>query len=699
MGFRRYMAFTLGALIQGLIDAFKQRVWADYGAVDAEAQLISNLTTLNNKELFGTATLVMSPSGFAEGKLHSIVPTSAAGDFSFVRATNGYYTSSTGNIYPAAWEFNQLAPSRGIVGGVSSAPWAAQGLGGGWATGFAAPDGTLTASKLNIGTQTSRNDYGGTYVNPLATAYTDVSFNSNEIRTLLFYVKQNADENYVGVQLQTVASGFNYATSSNVIKIDLSGGTVVNNPTTYTATTTVSATTGGWYRVCVSSTTPWSKFMIHSSRNLANQWVTTGNSPLFWGFQIVPGTVGVTYPYYATSVASRANHPRIDNSTGTPAVLLENGRTNFFLRSEDFTNASWVKTNATVTGNSIAAPSLDVLADTLTATAADATVKQNAQTTSSNNGNVFSVWLKRKTGTGNIALEMGSYSNVITGLSSSVWTRYSVKDTNITGTYVAVAGAYTVTTSIPHGYLVGEGIRFNVTTGTGTQSNYIIATVPTSTTFTFTIGAVTSSGNCNVATYNGRIKISTSGDEVYAWGAQYESAQNFTALPTLPTTYIPSTTATVTRGTDTMSVTNLQSNSILASDFSVFAEISRIGGSNSSTVNMFGLTSTTGNTDYLGILGVSTGVIQFVKRENNGTAALTPFVYQPAENAFFKMLIVMSAGTVKFYLDGNLVVTTTFANPTLLTQTFIGVNHRICYKNLYMWNRALNSTEIAAINS
>jgi len=50
--------------------------------------------------------------------------------------------------------------------------------------------------------------------------------------------------------------------------------------------------------------------------------------------------------------------------------LIEGASTNFLLRSEEFDNAAWVKTGATVTANTIISPDGNVTADTINATAA-----------------------------------------------------------------------------------------------------------------------------------------------------------------------------------------------------------------------------------------------------------------------------------------------------------------------------------------
>lgn len=78
---------------------------------------------------------------------------------------------------------------------------------------------------------------------------------------------------------------------------------------------------------------------------------------------------------------------------------------NLGLWSEDFTNAAWVKSNVTVAGDSTANPVGGATnADTLTAGADNATCLQTIAMPASKTM-YFGVWLKRKTGTGDIKLQ------------------------------------------------------------------------------------------------------------------------------------------------------------------------------------------------------------------------------------------------------------------------------------------------------
>lgn len=158
-------------------------------------------------------------------------------------------------------------------------------------------------------------------------------------------------------------------------------------------------------------------------------------------------------------------------------LLVELAATNLLLYSSDMTQAEWAKTNGTVSSNDATAPDGTATADSFTATAANATILQAQTITSA--VKTFSIFLKRKTGTGSVSLTIdggSTYTEVF--LSTANWKRFQI---------------------------------------TQTLANPSVG-----------------------------IKISTSGDAVYAWGAQNET-MNFM------TSYIPTTTAAVTRNKETFS--------------------------------------------------------------------------------------------------------------------------------------------------
>lgn len=151
------------------------------------------------------------------------------------------------------------------------------------------------------------------------------------------------------------------------------------------------------------------------------------------------------YPPLGPYPTISADFTKLTNAT-TPAWIDNSGTTgnrmitdstgvvtyapaNMLLRSEDF-SATWTLTNVTQTGGQTD-PNSGSNATTLTASAANGTVKQAVTTLARTY--IYSVWLKRKTGTGNIDITAGGTTWVTQSITSS-WARYSVVQTGVAGT-------------------------------------------------------------------------------------------------------------------------------------------------------------------------------------------------------------------------------------------------------------------------
>lgn len=441
-----------------------------------------------------------------------------------------------------------------------------------------------------------------------------------------------------------------------------------------------------------------------TSARLPSYTGSTNSDVYLWGAQMVEGSI--SYPYLPTT--NRQNFPRLNYTdypnivNSCPHFLLESTITNLFLNSEVF-SSTWVTSNITVTPDTEVSPQGLYNADTLTATSNDAYITQSGGASSTNATRIFSVWLKRKTGSGTISLQSGNAATNVT-INNSTWIRCWVYNNSISSTYTASGTAYTVNTSVPHGLITGDSVRVQVISGAVASQNIASITVTSTTQFTFTGTSATTSGNCNIISNSGRIIFSTNGDEVYAWGAQLETVvQNVSSNNNIiPSSYISTGTTTLTRSADIMTAKNPGT-----PQATFYVRMKRVGGTNSNSSPFIAfLDAPTTNTSLNAIVcsGVSNGTVLWYYRTGGGgvTSLATNTTYSPPENDYFDVLITVdNSATYKFniWMDGSLIVSSTVAiDVSTLKYTVFGGGQPFLFIDKYVaWNRVLTSDEITSI--
>ena len=353
-----------------------------------------------------------------------------------------------------------------------------------------------------------------------------------------------------------------------------------------------------------------------------------------------------------------------------------------------------ITSGMTVASRTIASPNPNYLADTLIATTNNALLRKISNGGLSITRRLCSVYLRRKTGSGAVTLNLGNVSKVV-NINSSEWRREFVIGEVLSSTYSATSGLYTVITSTPHGLLTGDSIEFRPSTGTATNAIILPIIVTSTTQFTFRTGALTTSGNCLVIPMSARITMSTAGDEIYIWGIQLEGGA---VNPVLPLSYAPTYTTALASTPQDIAYFNIPT----TTNKTVLMEFKKIGSNtNSTTLPLFFLGDNLGPTFANNYVGVNGGTsITMVKRVNQAsTTFANPLSsYGFITNKYNKFAFVFNGTNVDIWIDGVLQTTTSFATPQLVRYlAFLGVVGLVSLKSIYSWNSVLTPAQLSQL--
>jgi hypothetical protein len=333
------------------------------------------------------------------------------------------------------------------------------------------------------------------------------------------------------------------------------------------------------------------------------------------------------------SVASGV--PRLDyTGGGCPSLLLEPQRTNTTQFSEQMDNAYWEKFDMTIAANNAASPDGFINADKLEETAttnlhyAGAGAGQMTATNTYTASAFFKAsersfaWIYIYNGVE--ASGLNAFFNLSNGTIGTI-------DSGITATITNYGNGWyrcTVTRTITGNADAGWG--FGTTTTDGVYSY-----------------------------------LGTAGSGIFAWGAQLEEGS-------YPTSYIPTTSAAVTRAADTYQKANFGNTSTAGTLYYEFDNFQPSNPANGLYMIQLFAGSSVGDADFADSNGISIINNIAIEGRNNGYAT-TLFSFTPAAGANVKIALRYDGTNVVAFLNG--VKGTVFADDSVGVKNAIRVNN------------------------
>jgi hypothetical protein len=372
-----------------------------------------------------------------------------------------------------------------------------------------------------------------------------------------------------------------------------------------------------------------------------NAGTATGNTGYAWGAQLVEGSSAKDYQKTET----RLNIPRLDYSNGTcPSLLVEPQRTNIATNSENF--ATYTTFQASVTSNDTTAPNGLQTADKIT-------------TTGSGSGSVYIPSVSLATGSNTASCYFKAGNSNIVAIDSNGSGGYWGAAFNLSNQTYTIFGI-TSSASIEE---VGNGwYRCSVTASTSSTA-YLAFGV-----------------------------IGNTGSTAYAWGAQLEAGS-------YATSYIPTTSASVTRNADVISKTGIssligQTEGVLFCDIDLDAD----GSAFRVLVNLLGATSS----EYITINSYNTTGYIYADISNTTNQAL---IVSSINSGRCRVALAYKNNDIALYINGTLIGTDTSATIPATSAialnylTSLGVERMNNIYSIALWKTRLTNDQLTALTT
>jgi hypothetical protein len=331
----------------------------------------------------------------------------------------------------------------------------------------------------------------------------------------------------VTISIYVKANGYNYFTirdasnSNTYAKFDLNLG-LTETTGSAAISSAIDSVGNGWFRCSLTLNRVAggsNNLIFYTNNTYTNAAIYSGDGISGIYIQDAQINEGPTAkPYFPTT--NRQDVPRLDYSNGCPCLLLEPQRTNSLLYSEQFDNAYWGKGNASISANSTTSPDGTQNADSLLEQAVSG-IHYVGKTVSAVAGSyTFSGFIKQNT------RQFGGFRAIVNGFANRYFVLLDLSNGSVVSTNTVGSG---VTWSHSVESFANGWYRLSVS-ATHTSGNIDLSFSPSdSESPTYSAGLPNYTGDASKS--------------IYIWGAQLEQGS-------YPTSYIPTTSAAVTRVAD-----------------------------------------------------------------------------------------------------------------------------------------------------